>query len=79
MPIYEYRCAKCGHEFEHLARTLSAVAEECPRCGAGDPEKQFSTFSASVARNSSPCEAGACPAASSCPPGACQAGTCPMA
>ena len=47
MPIYEYQCKKCGHTFEHLARTLSDTAKKCPTCGARHPVKQLSTFSTS--------------------------------
>lgn len=68
MPIYEYKCKKCGHVFDHLARTLSDVARKCPKCGARNPDKQFSTFSASVAGGSS---------GFSCPSGTCSTGTCP--
>lgn len=38
MPVYEYRCQRCGHIFSHRFRTLRAAAEEgtppCPACGA---------------------------------------------
>jgi putative FmdB family regulatory protein len=30
MPIYEYRCESCGHEFEQLIRTGDTPA--CPSC-----------------------------------------------
>lgn len=30
MPIYEYRCEKCGHEFEQLV--LGRECPECPTC-----------------------------------------------
>ena len=30
MPIYEYACKACGHEFEQLIRTGDAPA--CPSC-----------------------------------------------
>ncbi len=33
MPIYEYRCQACGHEFEKLVR-LSDPVPPCPSCGA---------------------------------------------
>lgn len=33
MPIYEYKCEKCGHEFEKLTSTYQSV-EWCPKCGA---------------------------------------------
>ena len=48
MPIYEYACAKCGHAFEHLARTLKDTPAACPSCGAPKPRKGFSAFSPRV-------------------------------
>jgi putative FmdB family regulatory protein len=33
MPIYEYRCAECGHEFEQLQKLSDAALVECPACG----------------------------------------------
>jgi len=33
MPIYEYRCAACGHELEALQRLADAPLKECPACG----------------------------------------------
>ncbi len=79
MPIYEYVCGKCGHAFEHLARTLSDAAETCPECGAAGPVKQFSTFSTSESHAALPCADGACPA-SGCGSGLspCSGGGCPL-
>jgi len=80
MPIYEYVCGKCGHAFEHLARTLSDGAEECPKCGAAKPAKQFSSFSTSDSSGMVPCAEGACPAAAGCGAGVspCGGGACPL-
>jgi putative FmdB family regulatory protein len=33
MPIYEYRCADCGHEFEQLQKISDAALVDCPACG----------------------------------------------
>ena len=33
MPIYEYACLACGHEFEKLQR-ISEVAPPCPLCAS---------------------------------------------
>ena len=36
MPIYEYECRACGHQFEQLVRTGDTPA--CPSCqGTGSP------------------------------------------
>jgi putative FmdB family regulatory protein len=43
MPIYEYRCEKCGSKFEIL-RGITAIDEElkCPKCGAEKPKRLLS-------------------------------------
>ena len=33
MPIYEYRCSACGHEFEILQKISDQPLTECPACG----------------------------------------------
>jgi putative FmdB family regulatory protein len=33
MPIYEYRCAECGHELEALQKLSDAPLVACPACG----------------------------------------------
>jgi putative FmdB family regulatory protein len=32
MPIYEYACDKCGHEFEAEQRITDAPLKSCPAC-----------------------------------------------
>jgi putative FmdB family regulatory protein len=32
MPIYEYLCDKCGHEFEREQRMTDAPVKTCPSC-----------------------------------------------
>ncbi len=45
MPVYEYRCPKCGERFERFVRSISAQAEVvCPRCGNTEVEKTVSLF-----------------------------------
>jgi putative FmdB family regulatory protein len=62
MPIYEYQCKKCGHTFDHLARTLSDTAKACPKCGARNPEKLISAFSTTEgSHDSGSCSTGICP------------------
>ena len=33
MPIYEYRCAACGHRLEALQKFTEAPLSDCPVCG----------------------------------------------
>jgi putative FmdB family regulatory protein len=33
MPIYEYRCASCGHTKDHLQKMSDAPLTDCPACG----------------------------------------------
>lgn len=59
MPIYEYACRDCGHEFEKLVR--SDTVPDCPQCHSTQLEKQLSVFataessSAAAAPMPSPC------------------------
>jgi len=72
MPIYEYLCQGCGHEFEHLVRGDDKPA--CPSCGKGRLEKKFSVPAAHTGGSGEPAcparEAGACDI-SRCGPGGC--------
>ena len=42
MPIYEYRCAACGHELEALQRLADAPLTECPACHKAELRKLVS-------------------------------------
>lgn len=33
MPIYDYRCEACGHEFDDLRGFNDPDPEACPKCG----------------------------------------------
>jgi putative FmdB family regulatory protein len=48
MPLYEYRCTKCGVDFK-LMRRMSEANEPalCPKCG-GKAEKLLSVFGSKV-------------------------------
>ena len=67
MPIFEYKCEKCGESFEKLVPGASAKVR-CEKCGSADVKKQLSRFSASVP------VPGGCPSASDC---ASSGGGCP--
>ncbi len=34
MPIYEYRCLKCGHQFEKLQSISEDAVKKCEKCGS---------------------------------------------
>jgi putative FmdB family regulatory protein len=42
MPIYEYRCADCGHELETLQRFSDEPLVVCPECKANALVKKVS-------------------------------------
>ena len=42
MPIYEYRCAKCGFQDEYLQKISEAPLKVCPSCGKAKFEKLMS-------------------------------------
>ncbi|HEV2220525.1 MAG TPA: zinc ribbon domain-containing protein [Casimicrobiaceae bacterium] len=42
MPIYEYRCASCGHELEALQKLSDAPLTECPACHKPELQKLVS-------------------------------------
>ncbi len=33
MPIYEYKCKKCGHRFERIQKFSDPHIKKCPDCG----------------------------------------------
>jgi len=41
MPIYEYRCATCGHQEEHLQKVSERPLTKCPACGKKTYKKQL--------------------------------------
>jgi len=67
MPIYEYTCQSCGHEFEHLVR--GGEKPSCPSCGKTRLAKKFSVPAAHTAGSSQP-------ACSARDPGACNVPHC---
>ena len=45
MPLYEYQCKQCKHEFEALV--LPKLKAECPECQSTDLERLLSQFAVS--------------------------------
>lgn len=72
MPIYEYRCQRCGTKFEKLVRDRSGAPPECPACGHGEVKLELSVFATVSSRSSPPacarpgCAEMGCPEASTC-------------
>lgn len=44
MPLYEYTCRKCDHQFETLVR--GSETPECPSCRSTELERRLSVFAA---------------------------------
>lgn len=34
MPLFEYKCRKCGHRFEKIEKYTASAVKTCPKCGA---------------------------------------------
>jgi putative FmdB family regulatory protein len=62
MPIYEYKCKKCGQKFEvRLGFFQNKKSVKCPICNDENPDRIFSSFmtgssgSSTSVSNSSSC------------------------
>ena len=64
MPLYECRCAKCGHVTEVLEKAGAVGQHKCEKCDSPDMEKLMSTFGVATGARSSD--------------GSCPTGTCPL-
>lgn len=42
MPTYEYRCNKCGYEFELFQSMTEDPVKKCPECGQDSAERLIS-------------------------------------
>lgn len=73
MPIYEYVCSDCKHEFELLVRHDTDCA--CPQCQSRRLEKKLSVVAGHTAGGKSlpMMESGPC-SRPGCPPGGCGGG-----
>ena len=45
MPIYEYRCPDCGHQFEAIQKMSDDPISVCPECGKEQVKKLISQTS----------------------------------
>ena len=55
MPVYDYHCASCGHDFaltQSVGDHERATRVTCPKCKSAKVERVFSTFFAKTTRKS---------------------------
>ncbi len=68
MPLYEYRCERCGATFEKLVPLAERDAgQRCPKCSSNRVKRLISTFSVGGRESASE---------STCP--TCTTGTCTL-
>ncbi|HEU20210.1 MAG TPA: zinc ribbon domain-containing protein [Deltaproteobacteria bacterium] len=61
MPIYEYKCKNCDHEFEMIVFSGSDDKDiECPECGKKKAEKMISKTARSGGGCADSCSATSC-------------------
>lgn len=75
MPIFEYVCKECSHEFEALV--FGKDKAQCPKCHSKKLEPQLSVFAVSAKGGSSTASSSAAPCGSCGDPrgaGACSLG-----
>ena len=75
MPLYEYVCRRCGHEFEELVKSISSREEvACPSCGTTGADRQLSLFAAREGGSAAPLPTGGASCGQCCGPD----GSCPF-
>ena len=42
MPIYEYKCSNCSHEFEKIQKISEEQIKDCPKCNKKSVSKLIS-------------------------------------
>lgn len=45
MPLYEYACSACQHEFEEIMSVGDTATPPCPKCGATQTRRLLSCHS----------------------------------
>ncbi|MDR1111030.1 MAG: zinc ribbon domain-containing protein [Deltaproteobacteria bacterium] len=73
MPIYEFKCLDCGHDFEELVLSRSETVT-CPGCGEANCEKHLSSFRCGPSGGSMDLASGSPSSSSSC--GSCSSSSC---
>jgi putative FmdB family regulatory protein len=69
MPIYEFKCRKCGETFDVLFRSRDEkLAVACPKCKSTRAQRQMSAFAGKIGNTGAGgASCGSC-AATSCSP-----------
>ncbi|UCE61504.1 MAG: zinc ribbon domain-containing protein [Phycisphaerales bacterium] len=69
MPIYEYVCGACKHEFERLVRSMTGHEDlQCPACQSNDVARKLSVFAARQGQSKTSCEPSPAACAQCCNP-----------
>jgi len=61
MPIFEYKCNKCGRSMEFLEKRKTRAKHVCKDCGSSDLQKMLSSFSVGQGDKSSALGNETCP------------------
>lgn len=83
MPTYEYKCQKCGNEFEEFQSMTAEAKADCPKCG-GHAKRMISLNSGIIFKgkgfyvtdyknNKNNSETQSCPKAETCADSKCPA------
>ncbi|MFW6109949.1 MAG: FmdB family zinc ribbon protein [Patescibacteria group bacterium] len=73
MPIYNFQCIECEHEFSGIFPMRSSGGEEvsCPECGNGDVKRVYKSGATLISNSDSRTEDSNCPTCPVCSGGAC--------
>ena len=44
MPIFDFKCRQCGHNFDIMISSAEKDKVRCPECGATNPIQLLSSF-----------------------------------
>jgi putative FmdB family regulatory protein len=75
MPIFEFKCAKCGHVMEVLQKSRTGEVPVCEKCGGSDLKKLLSGFAVGKTAAAPACDS--CFNGPTCG-GGCPGGSCPL-
>ncbi len=67
MPIFEYKCAKCGKISSILLKNSDESGVKCPDCGSKKLAKQMSAFAGFVKESKPASKCGGCAQSGMCP------------